>query len=189
MLKNTPSAYGCVSLFLHWVMALMIFILFGLGLYMVELDYYDPWYHRGPHWHESLGVCLLALLVFRFMWRLGNPLPQLSGSSLEKLLARAVHRSHYFLMFLLVITGYLIPTAEGQGIKVFNWFILPSLNPVLDIEKYNNDWIGDIHWAGAWALIILVALHAAAALKHHFIDRDSTLIRMLICSPKQEKQP
>ncbi|RMH20101.1 MAG: cytochrome b [Gammaproteobacteria bacterium] len=189
MLTNSMNRYGCISIGLHWIMALMIFILFGLGVYMVDLDYYDPWYHRGPHWHESIGVCLMVLLIFRFLWRLTNPLPQLNGQAWEKRLAIWVHRSHYFLMFLIVITGYLIPTAEGQGIKVFDWFTLPSLNPLFGIEKYNNDMVGNIHWAGAWSLIILVALHAAAALKHHFVDHDTTLTRMLICTPQKEKQP
>jgi len=176
MLRNTAGRYGWVSIGLHWLMALVIFGLFGLGLWMTQLDYYDAWYHRAPELHNAIGMLLLLLLVFRFIWRLVNTRPDLMGLWWEKLIALMVHRTHYVLMFAITLSGYLIPTAEGKGVDVFGWFTVPAL---FEFDKQQADMIGLIHLLAAWALMGLATMHSAAALKHHFVDRDSTLIRML----------
>ncbi len=178
MLKNTLYAYGWVSIFLHWSMAILMLGLFALGLYMTDLDYYDKWYQQAPHIHESVGIIVFALLLWRITWRLTNPQPKLTGSHWENSAALITHRLHYILMISLVFTGYLIPTAKGVGITVFDWFTLPSINNVFGIYEYKTDLIGQIHWGSAWAMIVLVGLHSAAALKHHFINHDNTLFRM-----------
>lgn len=69
MFKNTKSSYGVVAIVLHWLMAAMVIGLFGLGLYMVELTYYDSWYKGSLDLHKSVGITLVALLLFRFAWR------------------------------------------------------------------------------------------------------------------------
>ena len=176
MLRNTAGRYGWVSIGLHWLMALVIFGLFGLGLWMTQLDYYDAWYHRAPELHKAIGMLLLLLLVFRFIWRLVNTRPDLMGLWWEKLIALMVHRTHYVLMFTVTLSGYLIPTAEGKGVDVFGWFTVPAL---FQFDKQQADMIGLLHLLAAWALMGLVAMHSAAALKHHFVDRDATLTRML----------
>ncbi len=122
MLRNTETSYGCVSIVLHWLMAVAIFGMFGLGLWMTELNYYDKWYHDAPEIHKSIGMLLLFALLFRLAWRLTNPHPKIVGGHWERLAALAVHRSHYVLMFIVLVAGYLIPTAEGVGIDLFGWF-------------------------------------------------------------------
>jgi len=181
MLKNTAESYGWVSIAVHWVMALVIFAMFGFGLWMTELDYYDTWYHRAPELHKAIGMLLLFMLVFRLIWRLSNVRPSLMGEWWEKIVALSVHRTHYLLMFIIMLSGYLIPTAEGKGVDVFGWFVVPAL---FEFDKHQADMIGLLHLAAAWALMALAAMHAAAALKHHFLDRDSTLLRMLGLSRK-----
>lgn len=176
MLRNTSESYGWVSIVIHWVMALAIFGMFALGVWMTGLDYYDAWYHRAPDVHKSVGMLLLFLLVFRLAWRLGNARPALMGQWWEKIVALAVHRMHYLLLFALMITGYLIPTAEGVGIEVFGWFTVPA---TISFDKAQADIIGKAHWLLAWAAMGLAGMHAGAALKHHFVDGDSTLTRML----------
>ncbi|MDX8392298.1 MAG: cytochrome b [Mariprofundaceae bacterium] len=185
MLKNTRAAYGWVAIALHWLMALAIFAMFALGIWMVDLNYYDAWYHRAPEWHKSIGILLFLLLIFRVVWRLHNPRPQLMGLWWEKMIALAVHRLHYLLLFALLTSGYLIPTATGTGIDVFGWFVVPA---TWGFDKQQADMIGKIHWLMAWAVVGLAALHSAAALKHHFVDRDNTLLRMLGINRKHQEE-
>ncbi len=68
-LRNSPSRYGVVSIILHWGVALAVFGLFGLGLWMVGLDYYSPWRKAGPDLHKSIGLVLLAVMLLRVVWR------------------------------------------------------------------------------------------------------------------------
>jgi len=179
--RNTATSYGWVAIAIHWLMAIAIFAMFGLGLWMRTLGYYDTWYHAAPELHKSIGMLLLLLLVFRFIWRIINTRPELMGETWEKVIALLVHRMHYVLLSALMITGYLIPTAEGVGIDVFGWFTVAAL---FSFNKETTDLIGLMHFYLAWAVMALAGAHAAAALKHHVIDKDITLLRMLGISRK-----
>ena len=75
MLKNTPELYGTVSKLIHWLSALLIFALFGVGFWMVELSYYDAGYQLAPHYHKSVGVILGCLIIVRMLWRRHNRRP------------------------------------------------------------------------------------------------------------------
>lgn len=176
MLTNTTSHYGLIAIALHWLMAAVIFGMFALGWWMTGLSYYDPWYHRAPELHKAIGMLLFGTLIFRFCWRLWNIRPTLIGLWWEQIVALGVHRLHYLLMFTIMTTGYLIPTAEGVGIDIFGWFSVPA---IFSFDQQQADLIGTIHWGSAWMLMGLAALHTAAALKHHIIDKDATLTRML----------
>jgi cytochrome b561 len=176
VLRNTSTSYGLVSIAMHWLMAVVIFAMFGLGLWMVELGYYDSWYHDAPYIHKAIGMLLLFALIFRLGWRLTNKRPNLMGEAWEQFVALMVYRSHYLLLFAIAITGYLIPTAEGVGIDVFGLFTVPAS---FSFTKTEVDLIGLIHLYVAWAVIGLAAAHTGAALKHHFIDKDITLLRIL----------
>jgi len=177
-LKNDSQRYGWISVFFHWGVALTVFGLFGVGLYMVDLSYYDALYNKLPHWHRSVGLILFAVVVLRVLWRWWSPPPPplASHARWEKRLATCVHALLYLLLLALFVSGYLMSTASGRGISVFGWFEVPS---VTGRVPGMEDLAGDVHEWVAWSLIALVALHAAGALKHHFIDRDSTLRRML----------
>lgn len=176
--KNSPGHYGLLSILLHWLVAVGVFGMFGLGLWMVDLDYYNSWYKAAPDLHKSVGLCLLAIMLLRLAWRTLNPppLPLPSHGPRTQLLSRVTHWLLYFGLFALMLTGYLISTADGRGISVFGWFdVPPSLTSIPDQE----DTAGLAHTWLAWTLVIVAGLHGLAALKHHFIDRDSTLTRML----------
>ncbi len=174
--RNTRDTYGWVAMILHWLTALMIFAMFGLGLWMRTLGYYDPWYHAAPALHKSAGMLLLLLLLLRWLWRVVNVRPALIGAPWERQLALSVHRLHYLLLFALMITGYLIPTAEGVGIEIFDWVTVPAL---MVLSKPVTEAVGLLHRDLAWAVMALATLHAAAALMHHFRRHDMTLRRML----------
>ncbi|MBD2857801.1 cytochrome b [Spongiibacter sp. KMU-158] len=177
-LQNSTRRYGAISIAIHWLMALGIIGLFGLGLWMSGLSYYDPWYKQGPFIHKSIGLILLALLVFRFFWRLANARPADAPSlkPWEKSSSHLVHWLLYGLMLTTMIAGYLISTADGRSISVFNWFEVPALISGLPEQE---DIAGEIHEILAWAIVAVAGLHALAALKHHFLDRDNTLKKML----------
>ncbi|MCV6605035.1 MAG: cytochrome b [Porticoccaceae bacterium] len=175
MIKNTQHSYGLVAKLLHWLMALALIGLFALGLYMVELDYYDSLYRTLPHIHKSIGILLFVLLAGRLLWRWFNTQPRPQGNPAERRIAHWVHLALYLLMAAIMVSGYLISTADGRAIEVFDWFEVPATLTDIDGQE---DIAGKVHEWLAWSLIVLVALHALAALKHHFIDKDTTLKRM-----------
>ena len=181
MWRNTYSGWGLIHITVHWLSALTVFGLFGLGVWMVTIDYYNEWYYVAPEVHKSIGILFALLLVFRLIWRLTNPTPKSieSHSRNVRLMSHAAHIFLYMLMFVVVVSGYLIPTALGKGIPVFDWFTVPAT--ISGIE-YQADIAGDYHRWFAWTLVILAAFHLLGAVKHHVFDKDTTLKRMLIPS-------
>ncbi|WP_178861782.1 cytochrome b [Thiomicrorhabdus cannonii] len=179
MFTNSTQGYGLISVLFHWLLALLIPGLFALGVWMVELDYYSEWYHRAPAIHKAVGVSVVGLMILRWIWLRLNPrvLP-LMHADWEHLAAKTVHALLYLGVLLLGTSGYLIATAEGQGVKVFDVFEVPPLSAEALFER-QADLAGEIHVYVAYGLMALVVLHVAGALKHHFIDRDATLRRML----------
>jgi len=174
-IKNTKHGYGVAARFLHWFMALAIFAMFGLGLWIDSLSLYNPWYKTAPFLHKSFGIMLFFMLVARLLWRLVNPQPDDSHlTRTEQVLSHVTHIGFYVLLVVLMIAGYLISTAGGRPIEVFNLFSVPSFYQ----QKGLEDVAGFVHEILAFGIIGLAVVHAAAALKHHFIDRDVTLTRM-----------
>ena len=179
--KNTKIRYGWVAIFIHWIMALAIIGMFILGKFMVDLDYYSLWYQIAPDTHRSIGLLIAALLLVRFAWRIANPAPVIEGKQWEKRIAHTVHLSFYLLLLMIVISGYLITTADGQGVTFFGWFDVPAFISGID---HQEDIAGEVHNWLAIATMLLAGLHTAAALKHHFIERDNTLLKMFGRSSK-----
>ena len=176
MIRNTASGYGVVAIALHWLMALAIFGMFGLGLYMVELTYYDSWYRGSLELHKSAGVILAFVWMFRLVWRQINTVPTgLSQKPIENLAAHLAHLAIYALLAALFVSGYLISTADGRSVDVFGLF---ELGATLTGEN-QEDVAGDIHEILAWLLMGLIGVHMLAALKHHFVEKDRTLSRMI----------
>lgn len=175
-LKNTEKSYGLVAIILHWSMAIVLIGLFALGFWMVDLDYYSTWYHQAPWIHKSVGVLVIAVLLLRWLWKLKNVSPIGLDKPLLNKIAHIVHMSFYVLIVLIAISGYLISTAEGDGVSVFDWFEIPALITPFEGQA---DIAGVIHERLAYLFIGLVVIHALAALKHHFIEHKNTLKRML----------
>ncbi|ASG09357.1 cytochrome b [Vibrio anguillarum] len=168
--------YNLVTRLIHWLSALVIIGMFGAGIWMIELTYYSQWYNTGPHWHKSVGLLLLAVTLFRILWKLVSVSPAIGGGHYERIAAKAAHGLMYLLLMTLFVSGYLISTEDGRGIDVFNWFTVPSMGLLFEGQA---DLSGTVHFYAAWTLIILAGVHAVAALKHHFIDKDDTLRKMI----------
>ena len=175
--RNRFDRYGLIHIMIHWAMALALVGMFCLGLWMVTLDYYDSWYKKGPDLHRSIGVIIVIVLLLRLVYRLTSvtPAPLPTHSPLEQLAARAVHGALYALVALVAFTGYLISTADGRSVLVFNWFEVPAT--ILSIPD-QEDVAGDVHLFLAITLMGLAGLHGLAALKHHVVDKDATMRRM-----------
>lgn len=176
-LKNTSDSFGWVSISLHWIMAIALIAMYFVGDYMVGLDYYSQWYKTAPDTHKSVGVIIGILMLFRLLWNSLQAKPRhLNPDSVRKnKLASATHYFFYLIVFVMVVSGYLISTAKGQGIDVFSLFEVPALLPD---SKDRGELAGDIHeWLGL-GFMILVGIHALAALVHHFFYKDRTLKRM-----------
>jgi len=176
--RNSPTRYGVISMSLHWLMAIAVYGMFGLGLWMVTLSYYDGWYHQAPELHKSIGFMLMLALVVRLLWRHISPVPPAlkSQTRFTRISAAAAHIAPYALLFAILISGYLISTADGKPISVFGLFDVPAL---LADAGPQADLAGSVHLWLAWGVVILSVLHGLAAMKHHFIDKDATLTRML----------
>lgn len=175
MLKDRSDGFGLVSRALHWVLALAIIGLFGLGYWMVTLDYTSPYYTSAPAWHEAIGITVLVAMALRLGWRYANINPTSDHlSRFEHIAARIVHGGLYVLIFAVLISGYLISTADGRSIELVFGLEVPSLIQAQGIESLS----GKIHRILSYVTIGLVGLHTGAALKHHFVDRDPTLTRM-----------
>ncbi|WP_445424760.1 MULTISPECIES: cytochrome b [unclassified Alishewanella] len=178
MLKNSQHHYGLISVLLHWLMAFMVIGLFSLGVWMVDLTYYSKWYRIAPDWHKSVGMLLAVLWCIRLLWRLFSQQPKSIAShrAWQRLLSGVVQAYLYLAMALMVLSGYLISTEDGRAISVFGWFDVPSLGALFN---HQADIAGLVHEYVAYSLIAFASIHGLAALKHHVIDKDQTLSRML----------
>lgn len=183
-LRNSAQGYGLVAVLLHWLVAVATLGLFALGLWMTGLSYYDDWYKRAPDLHRGIGVLLFGVMLVRVAWRALDVTPgDVPGiPPLQRRIAHAAHLLLYLLLFALVASGYLISTADGRAVEVFDLFTVPATLVGLPRQE---DVAGAVHWYLALTLIALAGLHALAALKHHFIDRDRSLRRMLGIRPGQ----
>ncbi len=175
--KNSTTHFGLIAVTLHWLVAITVFGLFALGLWMTGLDYYDSWYTQGPWWHKSIGILLFLSMIFRLCWRLLTPPPAAltSHKPWEIKLAHMTHLLLYLLSLAIMVSGYLISTADARAIEVFDWFSVPATITTIPNQE---DIAGLVHLLLASSLIGLASLHAAAALKHHLIDKDRTLMRI-----------
>lgn len=176
--RNSSTHYGLTSIALHWLVAVAVFGLFALGFWMVGLNYYSSWYRTAPDLHKSIGIVLFLIMLLRVLWRFISPAPgPLAGQGrLTQRAAKLGHGLLYLGLFVVMISGYLISTADGRPIGVFGLFDVPALITSIPDQA---DRAGLVHEYAAWALVIFAVVHALAALKHHFIDRDATLRRML----------
>ena len=175
---NSKIRFGGIAIALHWLVALAVIGLFALGWWMTELTYYSPWYQLAPWWHKSIGLTLAMIVLARIAWRFISPPPKPleTHTQTEVKIAKVAHLLLYLLLLVTFISGYLISTADGRPIEVFGLFEVPAT--LTSIEN-QEDIAGWVHWIVACVLMGLAGLHAAAALKHHFIDRDRTLLRIL----------
>lgn len=170
--------YTRTAILLHWLTALLIIAAFTLGLVMTDIPGLTPTKLKYYSWHKWLGVTVFALACARLLWRGANtpPPPPPSMPAWQRKAADAVHILLYILLFAVPVSGYLYSLAAGVPVVYLGLIPLPVLmapNPAL------KPLLKDLHFALTMLLAGAVAAHVLAALKHHFIDRDGVLKRML----------
>ncbi|MDG6773432.1 cytochrome b [Thiomicrorhabdus sp. ZW0627] len=175
-LKNGINHYGLVSRANHWISAFLFIGLIALGLYMSDLP-------RGPEkkdlydLHKSLGIGLLALMLLRLVWLKISPNPsQISYSKFEHILGHATKGILYLAMLMMPISGWIMSNSGGHDVAFFDLFVLPTL---VGENETLHEIAEEAHELGGYAMIAVILLHTAGALKHHFVYKDETLKRML----------
>ena len=175
-MKKPVQQYNKLAKLLHWFSAVVVIGLFALGLWMVDLNYYHDWYNSAPHIHKSLGLCLFAVTLLRIIWKKYTAAPALEGKKWEVQAAKLAHAMLYILLISIPIFGYMITTADGSSIDVFNWFSVPGFGSIVENQE---DKAGAVHYYLALIVIGLASVHTLAALKHHFINKDNTLKKII----------
>ncbi len=175
-LRSTPDRWGSAIKTLHWVIALLIIVLACVGWYMKGLPN-TPDKVRIYGLHKSMGLTVLALVVLRVLWRLADRRPlHLPMPRWQHLAAEWTHVGLYAAMFVMPLSGWLFNSAANFPLRWFGLFSVPRL-AAADPEL--KAFAGAVHWWTFWAIAALFTMHAAGALKHHFVDRDDVLRRML----------
>lgn len=175
--RNAYNRYGAVSKFFHWLIALAVIGMLGLGLYMTAQEL-SPRLFTLYFWHKSIGMTILVLACARLVWLWISPRPPALAShkKWEKIMARIIHIFFYGALLAMPLTGWVMSSAKAFPVSVFGWFTLPDL--VAESER-TAQIAEQVHYYLALLLIAAITLHIAGALKHHIIDRDDTLRRML----------
>lgn len=174
--KNTLERYGVVAKTFHWTVAVLVLGMLALGLYMAGLDL-SPFKFKLYFWHKSVGATILILMTLRLFWKLLNVKPAAlpTHETWERALAKLIHILLYVCLFAMPLSGWVMSSAKGIAISVYGWFTLPA---IVAENKELARLAVDVHEITAWVLIGCIVLHLSGALKHHFIDKDSTLRRM-----------
>lgn len=171
------DGYTLTAIVLHWAAAVLILSAIALGIYMHELEF-SPFKLRLYSYHKWIGVTVFLLAFLRLGWRFFHPIPALPPQMAlwEKKAAKAVQASLYSLMAVVPFVGWLMSSAHGFQTVYLGIFPIPDL---LGKDKGLAELLEKAHFLLNLALTALVFLHVAAALKHHFIDKDDVLRRML----------
>jgi cytochrome b561 len=173
---SSVTRYSTPAVVLHWLMALLIFVGFPLGLTMVDLPL-SPDKLKLYSYHKWIGVTVFVLVAARLGWRLTHTPPPLPGGTAvwEGRASAIVHGLLYLLMIAIPLSGWLMSSAKGFQTVWFGVLPLPDL---LEKNRELGDLLAGVHKALNFTLLALVILHVAAAFKHHFIERQPFLQRM-----------
>jgi len=171
------ARYGTTAIALHWLVALMLLCGATLGLYMVDLEL-SPTKLKLFSWHKWVGVTIFLVATARLLWRLTHPAPSPPASvpAWQQRAASLTHALLYLLLFIIPLSGWLMSSALGVQVVYFGVLPLPDL---VHKDKALGEQLKLLHLSLNLTLLVLVTLHVAAAFKHHFVDRDEVLRRML----------
>jgi cytochrome b561 len=177
-LLNSTDHYGLVAQALHWLTAALVMIGWTLGTLGDDLPE-GAARATGLFVHISAGLAIIAIVVLRLLWRIGNPAPEVERTVLGEWLDRAARLAHYGMYALLAIVpiaGIVVQFARGDALPVFG--VIEIASPWYADRAFAGT-AKEVHEVLANVLVIVAAFHAVAALVHHWVFRDRTLLRML----------
>jgi cytochrome b561 len=175
-IKNTTTHYSLISKLFHWIMSLLIIGLLCVGLYMTDLpNSLEKLQLYG--YHKATGIFVLFLVTLRVLWRFFNISPTLAPMpNWQRISVHSLHAALYVFMFAMPLTGWMMSSASGIPVSFFGLFVLPDL---ISPNKQLMEILAETHEILAFILIGMISLHLLAALKHHFINKDNTLRKMI----------
>lgn len=175
---NTEHGFGWVSRALHWLMALAILFMLGLGTFIEDMkpSLANLWLFG---LHKTIGITLFGAIVLRLLWHRINPPPATITDGIpgwQIMASRLVHRALYVLLVVIPLTGWIASAATGIDVVIFNTITLPAIIPASEpVEKT----FFALHGVLTKLLLLSLLLHIAGALQRHFLRRDETLRRMI----------
>ena len=174
----TPAvrSYSATGKGLHWLVVLLVAMQFAAALGLPDIGR-DTKPSEVIDLHFSLGILILVVMAIRLAHRLARPVPLEAGDArpLERFLARAIHRVFYLILLVGPFLGWASASSHGLDVTFFGLFTLPAIAPK---GAHWANLAGDIHGLGMWTLAGLIGAHAVAALYHHLVRHDGTLLRM-----------
>ncbi len=175
--KNPVDRWGPVSQAFHWLVVILVLVMAYLGLTMTDLPN-SPHKIRLYALHKSIGLTILALVALRLLWRwyAGTPRPLGGIARRQARVATATHWALYLLLFAMPVSGWLVNSTAGFPLQWFGLFNLPS---IAGKSEAMHALTRSAHEFLFWTLVATVLLHAGAAVFHHVVQRDGTLLRML----------
>jgi len=182
MQHDTPAQFSRTTLVLHWLVGVTMITLLAVGVYMAETKTYALY-----PWHKAFGVLIFVVVLARVVWRLKNgwPMPVGHYQRIEHVLAKVVHYVLLIGTLLMPISGFMMSAVGGHGVEIFG-LELVARNPdpanAKKVLAHNADIAAAAHAVHHWLGYIVIGslvLHIIGAFKHHLIDKDGTLRRML----------
>lgn len=173
-LRNGPDSFGLVTRLIHWVMAALVIVMLALGLRLENMQpaLSNLWLYS---LHKSLGLIVLTLVILRLLWHRISPPPRPAGGGWQGRLARIVHAALYLLLLAMPLSGWIASSASGLDILFFDRWVVPPVAPVSESIEARGF---ALHGAMGFALMALVGLHIAGALKRE-MEGEGTLRRMI----------
>lgn len=170
MLANDNENYGIISKLLHWGIALAIFGLLGLGIYMEGLEKTNPDRPEIYALHKAIGSLVLIFAVFRIIWNKVNPTPPLPDAlqGIERILPKVIVGLLYLLMLATPFMGIMMTQLYGMPVNIFDLYQLPTL---VAKNKELAETVRELHGILAWTMLTLIILHVLGAAKHRIKDR------------------
>lgn len=183
-LRNDESRYGIIAQLFHWSIVALVITQFVLANLANDLPL-GPAKVRLLEQHKSVGITIFGLVLLRLLWRWLNPVPALPDgvARWQRIGARISHSLLYALLLAMPLAGWLMSSARNFPVS---WFRLVTLPDLIAPREAAFELFRDVHHLLAKLLFIVALLHIAAALKHHFIDRDNVLRRMLPVKLRRE---
>jgi cytochrome b561 len=177
-LRNTAEAYGSLSKFLHWSIVVLIIAQYFLAEAAEEAGDDTPAQASLLGWHISVGMLVLLLALVRIGWKAvnkGDPAP-LGEVAWQRKSAAIGHGILYLLILAQPVSGWVMASAAGAPIQIFDWIHFPALTGT---DHDLHETLEEVHEVLFYVLVVVAALHIVAALYHHFVLKDGTLRRML----------
>ena len=182
MTQSTYSELSKGTIRLHWIVGIMMILLLATGIYMEETETFALY-----PWHKSFGVLVLLFALVRIAWRIrkGWLNPVGAYSSIEKNLSKLIHWLLIVATVILPVSGFMMSVMGGHGADFFGLELVGrNINPdnpreVIPLNESLAGMAHTVHGLGGNLLLFALSLHVMGAFKHHLVDKDSTLRRMI----------